>query len=279
MDRSSAAISAKRGVAPLIRWAGSKRRLLPRLAEYWDAEQHLRYVEPFAGSSALFFYLDPREAVLNDLNSELMGAYEALISSPSYVFKIASQIDIGPETYYKVRAVDPITLGKFERAARFIYLNRFCFNGIFRTNKNGQFNVPYGGGRSGALPTLDRFEEIAERLARARLFSMDFELFVRQEVRAGDFVYLDPPYAVSNRRIFRQYDPNTFGTEDVERLAMLLDEIDARGASFLVSYAFCAEIKPLIKRWQARRVHTQRNIAGFTKHRRRAVEVMISNLG
>lgn len=273
------AASSQRQVAPLIRWAGSKRRLLPRLAEYWEPKRHLRYVEPFAGSSALFFHLNPQEGLLNDLNSELISTYEALAKSPEQVYLLASQIKNGEDTYYKIRAIDPISLDPLQRAARFIYLNRFCFNGIFRTNKKGQFNVPYGGEKSGALPSLDRFEEMAKRLRNARFFNIDFEAFVKQEVRAGDFVYLDPPYAVSNRRIFRQYDPNTFGTEDVERLERLLEEIDLRGATFLVSYALSAEVKSLLKRWRSRRVHTQRNIAGFSEHRRRAVEVMVTNLG
>lgn len=198
---------------------------------------------------------------------------------PEQVYQLASRIDTDPITYYQIRAIDPLSLGEFERAARFIYLNRFCFNGIFRTNNSGFFNVPYGGGRSGALPSLDRFIETAKRLRAARLFSLDFQQFVTQEVRTGDFVYLDPPYAVKNRRVFRQYDPNTFGTEDVERLERLLETIDERGATFLVSYAFSAEIKPLLSRWKSRRVQTQRNIAGFSEHRRKAVEVMITNLG
>lgn len=264
---------------PLIRWAGSKRRLLPRLAEYWKIRSHSRYVEPFAGSGALFFHLNPPAALLNDLNADLIGAYLALAKNPEEIHRLASSIESDETTYYRVRAIEPSSLSEFERAARFIYLNRFCFNGIFRTNQKGFFNVPYGGKKSGALPSLERFIETAERLRTTKLFSMDFEAFVKQEVQAGDFVYLDPPYAVSNRRIFRQYDPNTFGIKDIQRLEGLLEVIDARKASFLVSYAFSAEIRPLMNRWESRRVRTQRNVAGFSEHRREAVEVMITNLG
>lgn len=279
MTISTSPSSPSKSIGSLIRWAGSKRQLVPRLAQYWTMKKHERYVEPFAGSGALFFHLNPKVSLLNDLNAELVGAYKALAHNPELIYRLASRLASDAGTYYKVRSLDLSSLNDDERAARFFYLNRFCFNGIFRTNKSGAFNVPYGGQKSGALPTVERFIEAAKRLRGAKIFNMDFEKFVAQKVRAGDFVYLDPPYAVANRRIFRQYDPNTFGTHDVERLQNTLDLIDERGATFLVSYALSSEVKPLLNRWQFRRVQTQRNIAGFTEHRKKAIEVMITNLG
>lgn len=279
MTISTSPSSPPKSIGSLIRWAGSKRQLVPRLAQYWTMKKHERYVEPFAGSGALFFHLNPKVSLLNDLNAELVGAYKALAHNPELIYRLASRLASDAGTYYKVRSLDLSSLNDDERAARFFYLNRFCFNGIFRTNKSGAFNVPYGGQKSGALPTVERFIEAAKRLRGAKIFNMDFEKFVTQKVRAGDFVYLDPPYAVANRRIFRQYDPNTFGTHDVERLQNTLDLIDERGATFLVSYALSSEVKPLLNRWQFRRVQTQRNIAGFTEHRKKAIEVMITNLG
>lgn len=270
--------SASAKQTPIIRWAGSKRRLLPRLAEYWAARKHQRYLEPFAGSGALFFHLAPEVALLNDLNAELIQAYRVLAADPERLHAAVTTISSDERTYYAVREQEVAQLSDFDRAARFIYLNRFCFNGIYRTNKNGKFNVPYGAKKSGAVPQLDRFLASAQLLKRATLQNTDFQTFVEQNVQADDFVYLDPPYAVANRRIFRQYDPNTFGTDDVGRLSALLEFIHSRGATFLVSYAQSSEVKCLSKRWSCRRVIAQRNVAGFVHHRRRAVEVMITNM-
>lgn len=267
--------SSKR--APLLRWAGSKQRLVPRLADYWGTG-YSRYVEPFAGSAALFFHLDPPAACLNDINTQLIECYEALAADPGDLHERVVSISSDEKVYYEVRALDPAKLSVEDRAARFIYLNRHCFNGIYRTNQKGDFNVPYGAIGAGGVPSLERFEECSRTIKRAKLSSQDFDEFIRGTVRAGDFVYLDPPYAVANRRIFRQYDKHSFGLEDVERLAECLDFIDSVGAKFLVSYAYSAEIKPLLERWSSRRISTQRNVAGFAEHRRKAVEVLVTNI-
>ena len=263
--------------APLLRWAGSKQRLVPKLADYWGSG-YSRYVEPFAGSAALFFHLDPQAACLNDINTQLIECYERLAEDPDDLHQRVVSISSDEQAYYQVRAMNPADLSVEDRAARFIYLNRHCFNGIYRTNQKGDFNVPYGAAGAGGVPSLQRFQECSRTIKRARLSSQDFDEFIRGTVCAGDFVYLDPPYAVANRRIFRQYDKHSFGLDDVERLANCLDFIDSVGASFLVSYADSAEIKPLLSRWVSRRISTQRNVAGFAEHRRKAVEVLITNI-
>jgi DNA adenine methylase len=276
MKSGKDAVKAKRTTS-LLRWAGSKSRLVPRLAEYWDESKN-RYLEPFTGSGALFFYLNPGAACLNDINEHLIEFYRELSNDAEDIYSRVMSIHSDEETYYVVRAQDPARLSPADRAARFIYLNRHCFNGIYRTNQQGRFNVPYGAHKAGAVPSLERFRECAAIIKRARLSSLDFDEFVRQNVREGDFVYLDPPYAVSNRRVFRQYDKHSFGIEDVQRLNACLEYIDRSGAFFVVSYALSAEIKPILTRWESRRVMAQRNVAGFAEHRRKAVEVIVSNI-
>ena len=262
---------------PLLRWAGSKRRLVPKLAGYWDSSCQ-RYIEPFTGSAALFFHLGPEAACLNDINGQLVECYRILAEDPDDLYERVTSISSSEETYYRIRALAPESLSESDRAARFIYLNRHCFNGIYRTNQRGQFNVPYGAAKAGAVPSIERFRECSRVIRSAELTCLDFEEFVRTTVRGGDFVYLDPPYAVANRRIFRQYDKHSFGLSDVERLSHCLDHIDSVGARFVVSYALSAEIKPLLSKWTARRVTAQRNIAGFAEHRRKAVEVIVTNI-
>jgi DNA adenine methylase len=183
---------------------------------------------------------------------------------------------LGKEAYYCIRQVDASQLPPLDRAARFLYLNRFCFNGLYRTNEEGRFNVPYSASKTGRLPTLDDLLKAAKVLSCAQISVRDFQETLL-EVRAGDFAYMDPPYAVQNRRIFRQYGPACFGTQDLARLASALPHIDRCGATFLVSYAMCREALEAFDGWQIRRVHIQRSIAGFSQHRRKAVEIFVSN--
>jgi DNA adenine methylase len=121
--------------------------------------------------------------------------------------------------------------------------------------------------------------KVAGRLRRARLYSGDFEQLLQAEAKRGDFVYLDPPFAVANRRVFRQYGPQEFGLGDLDRLASLLETLDGRGVRFVVSYAYCREALQKLSGWSRRKVLTNRNIGGFVTRRRRAAELIVSNVG
>jgi len=262
----------------LLRWAGSKRQLLGNLQEYWDAANADRYVEPFAGSAALFFEIAPKTAVLNDVNAELIGFYRGIKRSTALVYELASSLAVDETTYYEVRRNYPYETDPIRRSANFYYLNRYCFNGIYRTNATGQFNVPFAKDRVGRFPAWDDVEASVRQLRKASTHNRDFESLVQSDVAERDFVYLDPPYAVENQRIFTQYNASTFGLTDLDRLQATLEKIHSRGASFVLSYAFCEEAKSYFSRWNHRQVQCQRNVAGFAKHRRKAVELMITNI-
>lgn len=268
---------ANSAIPPFLRWAGSKRRLIPRLLPYWKVG-FTRYLEPFAGSSALFFAAKPDQAVLSDINGDLIEVLTSVGNQPEQVHSRLMQLEPSKTEFYRIRSQDPKSLDPLDRVARFVYLNRFCFNGLYRTNAAGYFNVPYAPTGTGGVPSLQLFLRCAGALRKATLHHGDFNDVVRAEVREGDFVYLDPPYAVANRRIFRQYGPQTFGLEDVAKLRDLLTYIDSVGASFLLSYAECTEARSLGSIWHHKRVYTQRNIAGFQRHRRRAAEILITNI-
>jgi DNA adenine methylase len=184
----------------------------------------------------------------------------------------------GSDSFYCIRKLNPADLTDVERAARFIFLNRFCFNGLYRTNAKGEFNVPFARSGTGDFPSKAAFVRSAILLRNAEIREGDFEKVLHEVVQRGDFVYLDPPYAVGNRRVFRQYGPHSFGLEDLERLRTTLVEIDARGARFVLSYAWCTEAIKSFSCWAHRRVYAQRNIAGFSKHRRKAAELIVTNL-
>lgn len=261
---------------PFLRWAGSKRKLLTHLRPYWTEQS--KYIEPFTGSACLFFDLSPSRAVLSDINSDLVGTYIAVRDDPEAVHKTAVELPRGEESYYSIREINPQGLGPVEKAARFVYLNRYCFNGLYRTNNSGKFNVPFGHSKTGDIPSLEAFISCARSLANANLVCGDFEAIVRQNVGPGDFVYLDPPYAVKNGKIFTQYDANSFGTKDLERLAFLLDYIVEVKADFMLSYASCEEAREHFGQWNCKIVSTQRNIAGFSHNRKTNQEVIFSSV-
>ncbi|HEX5735705.1 MAG TPA: Dam family site-specific DNA-(adenine-N6)-methyltransferase [Blastocatellia bacterium] len=258
-----------------LRWAGSKQKLTPKLSLYWS-NNYCRYVEPFMGSACLFYAIQPTNALLTDINMELVETFTAVRDYPSDVFNAYIQIPQGKENYYKVRSSDTSTMNPIDRAARFIFLNRFCFNGLYRTNLNGEFNVPFSSSKTGNLPKYDELLLASQALKCAEIYSSDFEE-VLAKTTEGDFVYLDPPYAVANRRVFRQYAASCFGIEDLSRLEAALRTLHKRGVRFVVSYAYCSEALSTFRHWKMRKVLIQRNIAGFAKHRRRAAELIISN--
>ena len=261
---------------PFLRWAGSKRKLLPVLKSFWRKD-HKRYVEPFAGSACLFFALNPPKAILGDVNGELISTFIEVKYRVHAVLESLHEIpQWNKREYYRLRSLDPRTLGPEERAARFIYLNRFCFNGIYRTNLRGDFNVPYSGDGCGAIPPDEVFTKCSRSLRSVKFVKGDFEKVLAQ-ARPGDLVYMDPPYAVSARRVFREYDPSTFTLTDLVRLRSWMEKFDKDGIEFVVSYADCAESKILKRGFTWTRLSVRRNIAGFAAHRKLSNEVLISN--
>ncbi len=262
---------------PFLRWAGSKRRLLPVLKNFWTTK-HKRYVEPFAGSACLFFALKPPKAILGDLNPELISTYiEVKYRIDAVLEELGTLPPWNKEEYLRLRSMDTSKLEPHVRAARFIYLNRFCFNGIYRTNLKGQFNVPYSGDRCGAVPRDEVFQQCSRRLRGARFVNGDFEK-VLGLAEKGDLVYMDPPYAVQARRVFREYDPSTFTHEDITRLRSWMERLNAAGINFVVSYAESDEADILKKNFSYETIAVRRNIAGFAAHRAMTNELLISNI-
>ena len=260
---------------PFLRWAGSKRKLLPHLLEF-TPKSFTRYVEPFAGSACLFFCLNPKKALLGDINRELIRTYIELKYRLQEVVAELEKLNCSKEDYYLIRSWNPEDLSVSKQAARFIYLNRFCFNGLYRTNRSGRFNVPYGAERAGSLPSEKALQKCSRLLKKAVLKTSRFEKLLTH-VKEGDFVYLDPPYSVRSRRVFNEYAPDHFNEQDLQALRDGMISLNRRGIRFLVSYADSAEANYLKKGFSSTYVEVRRHIAGFAGNRRKSREVLIHN--
>lgn len=258
----------------LLRWAGSKRAILPALIAGLP-ERYERYVEPFAGSACLFFAAQPRRAVLGDANQQLVGFYRTLRHRPSAVADAVAALPRDPEAYYEIRGLDPAALSATDRAARFLYLNRMAFNGVYRTNRKGRFNVPLGT-RVGAFPTAEKIEAAARALRTATLVSADFEVTIAH-VGPGDFVYLDPPYSRSPDGNYGVYGYGSFDGRDLERLIEVVLEIDRRGARFLLSYTDTPQLTAALRHFRVEHVAVTTQVGGPRSRRSTREEILVSN--
>lgn len=261
---------------PFLRWAGSKRALLTELQSHFP-DEYERYVEPFAGSACLFFRSAPERALLSDLNTELIDTYVTVRAFPEDVGCRLASLPVSKDDYYRIRQQKLKESDAIGHAVRFIYLNRFCFNGLYRTNLKGDFNVPFGRPKTNNVPTSAELRACAQRLEKSDLKAGDFEKTIAGQITKGDLVYLDPPYFHQGTRIFREYHPNSFGRGDLDRFVALLRTIDEIGAKFIVSYASFPDTDTYFSTWNSKTVTTQRNISGFAKHRRKASEIIVTN--
>jgi DNA adenine methylase len=266
--------SVPKADSPIFRWAGSKQKLLPVLLGQVP-ETFETYLEPFVGSARLFFALKPKRAILGDFNKDLISTYRTIKSRPKEVHSQASEMPDDEDFYYNLRDNPDSKGNHVYRAARFTYLNRYCFNGVYRTNLSGKFNVPRGTG-SGHFPSLDSFLTCAATLRGTRLVAGDFEQVLALACK-GDFVYLDPPYAKTTGRFRGEYGHGSFSASDVTRLVASLEQLNEKGARFLLSYCLCPEIRPALERWTSRTLLVKRHVAGFSKHRKKKREVLIAN--
>ena len=269
------ATSRRKPMNSFLKWAGSKRKSLPKLLASLPPTFE-RYVEPFAGSACLFFQLEPQHAMLADINAQLIETYEELRDRTDEVIRALSCLNCDETEYYRIRSADQLALSGADRAARFIYLNRFCFNGLYRTNRSGKFNVPYGGKRGGRLPSSEALQSCAKALKGVTLRAASFEETLGH-VQTGDFVYLDPPYSIRSRRVFSSYSGAVFGSEQLKTLRSNLRRLDRMNVPFLVSYGQSEEAFTLARGFRSRQMVVQRQIAGFAANRRKSRELVITN--
>ena len=230
-------------LAPFLKWAGGKRWFVHRCL-HMVPQQYGRYIEPFLGSGAMYFALRPARALLADLNSDLIDCYQSVRSSPAAIVELLAQHHEQhcSEHYYATRANKPTD--SVERAAWLIYLNRTCWNGLYRVNRKNEFNVPIGTKSKVVLPT-DNFALLNRVLATADICHQDFETTLDAALR-GDFAFVDPPYTVKhNLNGFLKYNDKIFSWADQVRLRAAVARAAQRGAMVLVTNANHHSIREL----------------------------------
>jgi len=228
---------------PIFRWAGGKNWLLRDLHKFLPSSFN-NYHEPFFGGGSVFFYLKPkRKSYLSDKNDDLMNTYHVIQNNVEEVITILKQFKNTKEEYYRIR--DQEFQSAVEKTAKFIYLNRFCFNGLYRVNLNGIYNVPYGFKKYKQLFDYERLRKASLLFKNAFLSSEDFEVSLKR-IEAGDLVFLDPPYTASNvKNGFIKYNEKLYAWHDQKRLASYIKKLIRKGAFFILTNAKHESVKEL----------------------------------
>jgi DNA adenine methylase len=247
-----------------FRWAGGKRRSVNYLRSLVPSDYAARfYWEPFLGAGSLFFALRPKRAHLSDLNADLVAAFQQVRANPGLISRYLGRHFSKDcrDHYYLVRDLyNRARTRSAAQAARFIYLNRTCFNGIFRVNLQNNFNVPYGYKKNPRFPSRTHLEEIGAALSGVDLLDADYEEALSNASK-GDFVYLDPPYPPLNgTSFFRHYTPQRFDAADQARLATCVADLTSRGCLVMMSNADTLPIRQLYSGYFATSIPVTRHV-------------------
>lgn len=264
---------------PFLRWAGGKNRITKLLAAY-TPKTYNRYWEPFLGSAAMFFYLRPEKAILSDNNSALVDCYNHVRDYPEKIYEKLKEHTKknSEEHYYSVRVLYNKSKPSISQSARFIYLNKTNFNGIFRVNTKGEYNVPYGYKKTLALPSYEDFLELSDLLKKADIRHQPFESIEKNNlIREKDFVYFDPPYPpLTATAYFTHYTTERFLWADQERVAELAKKLAAKKCYVMISNSDTTKIRKLYQGWYSFKLPVLRWVAA-NGSRIKVNEIIITN--
>lgn len=270
---------------PLVKWAGGKRQLLSQFRElglypsgFDDANS--RYFEPFVGGGAVFFDLQPKNATISDLNSELITTYLVIRDNVEPLIESLKKHIYDKDYFLKIRAMNPTEMSEIDVASRFIYLNRTCFNGMYRVNSKGQFNVPFGRYKNPVICDEDNLRAVSRALKDVKILNVDYKSAV-SEAKAGDFVYFDPPYyPISSTSSFTSYTKEGFAEKEQIELRDTFAELSNRGCYLMLSNsdaAFICNIYGELKNVTITTVSAGRAINSKATARGKITELVITN--
>lgn len=246
---------------PILKWAGGKTQMLdelmPRVPKTYG-----KYIEPFFGGGALFFALKPENAIISDSNPELINMYLQVAHHLDDVISYLQKYENTSEMFYNVRSQNWQTLPKAEAAARTIFLNKTCFNGLYRVNKNGQFNTPFGKYKNPKICDVEALRLASETLKTAEIICGDYYLVLDNYAKPGDFVFLDPPYLpISQNSDFKRYTKEQFYESDHVELSKMIDELHERGCYVLLTNSNHPLVQKLYEQYKIEIIQTKRHIS------------------
>lgn len=245
---------------PILKWAGGKTQLLEHLLARVPADFN-RYIEPFFGGGAFFFALNPQDSIISDVNPEIINLYRQVANNVDAVVRWISYWENSEEVFYRVRALDWTKLLPAEAAARTVYLNKTCFNGLYRLNKKGEFNTPYGRYKNPKLIDKIGLAAAAATLAKAQIVCGDY-LQVLQQAQKGDFIFLDPPYIpISSNADFKRYTKIQFALEDHVKLGKEADRLTELGCHVILTNSDHPSVFEIYKNYNISTIKTKRFIS------------------
>ncbi len=264
---------------PFLKWAGGKTGLLPQIIPHIPAKIMGTYYEPFLGGGAMFFRLQPERAVLSDSNAELINAYvQVRDACDRLIQRLHGHQHLHSQAYYyQVRGQSLQLLTDIERAARFIYLNKTCFNGLHRENKSGQFNVPIGSSKTPWSVDKEGIKAASLALQDAEIVCRNFKDFPKHDLKDQDFVYLDPPYqSVSKTSDFTSYTRDGFTGGDQVSLRQLFGFLDSQGVPVALSNSDHSFVREMYDQWAIHSISARRNINSKSDGRGCVGEVLVT---
>jgi DNA adenine methylase len=272
----------KKSVVPILKWVGGKRQLFNEIKKY--IPEYKIYYEPFLGGGAVFFGLQPERAVINDINTSLMCVYQVIRDHTDELIEELKQHKNEADYFYKIRNWDRDKeaydrKSDIQKASRIIYLNKTCYNGLFRVNRAGEFNTPFGRYKNPGIVNEKVLRAMADYLRHPgiTLMNTDFEEALRGSQK-GDFVYFDPPYdPVSDSANFTGYDMRGFDREEQKRLKLLCDALNKKGTKFLLSNSATDFIFDLYKEYKIKIIKAKRSVNSRADRRGEVDEVLIRN--
>jgi len=266
--------------SPFIKWAGGKHSLLAQFAPHFPpSSSYQRYFEPFVGSAAVFFHLQPTNGYLLDVNPRLIEVYQIVRDDVEELIQQLKQHRNDKDYFYAVRAQDEIALSAVQRAARFIFLNKTCYNGLYRVNRQGQFNVPYGRYKNPRICDESGLRAANRALQNTQLKVADFEVLLNL-AQPGDLVYFDPPYEpLSATSSFTSYTTGGFSSEDQRRLAAVFRTLDSRGCLLMLSNSSAPLIYQLYQGYHIHNISARRAINSKPDGRGVILELLVTNFG
>lgn len=265
---------------PVIKWAGGKTKILNQLSKYFPCE-YCNYHEPFMGGGAVFFYLFEEiknknaKAYLSDSIEEIINLYKVIRDDVEMLINTSKKHIYDQKYYYSIRSQDPAQLSDVERASRTLYLNKTCFNGLYRVNSKGQFNVSFGDYTDPVIVNEEVLRNASYTFRQAELNTGDFEI-VLENARAGDFVYLDPPYVpLSPTSNFTGYTSGPFGFSEHRRLREVFETLQARGCYVMLSNSNTDFVRELYRGCNIKTINASRAINSIASKRGSIKELVI----